>query len=81
MTINEVLKESCVLRKESWFRPVGWRGEALTLNSRNKICLVPSSNPETPISVNNISVLVGEWEIVDPEVVLCEKEYVSKAVA
>ena len=70
MNILEVFSSDKDLR-DNWFRPVSWKHcrEAYCVIDGD-IYLVPTSRGGSPQFTRFPSEIVGEWEIVDPDVVL-----------
>ncbi len=44
-----------------WFRPVGWKCEALTF-VKGKVCYVPTNKGGIPYTLSDYEIL-GEWEV------------------
>jgi hypothetical protein len=55
-----------------WIRPVGWCAHALMIRENGRIYQVPSTNGRVPWIFPTVSELTGEWETVDPQIVLDE---------
>ena len=83
MKINEVI--TAVIENESpldlWFRPVTWRnsGQAFALDyDKKRTVFVPNSMGGFPEMTKEVDDLIADWEIVDADTVLEERDKVKE---
>lgn len=70
MQIDEAIRKS----DGNWFRPTKWRGAGMAYCLKgNDTYLVPSARGGDVGMTHDADALVGDWEIVDPDVVLDER--------
>ena len=74
MNVLDVVRELNVQNDawgSMWFRPVGWRGlKSAFVIEDNRVMFVPTSSGGHPAHFPSPDELLGEWEIVEPSVVL-----------
>lgn len=69
------IHEAILNAGDNWIRPVSWQGSGLAYCIKlNATHIVPSSSGGNLGMTASIDELIGDWEIVSPDVVLVERE-------
>ena len=74
MTVKDAIHKLQGSDEHNWIRPISWRGSGNGISIKDgSLYVVPSSRGGWPW-IPSIGDLVEDWEIVDPDEVLKERE-------
>ena len=73
MKLHEAIEQHS--KNGNWFRPIAWAGTGYAHTvSEGNVCQVPGKSGAAPGITPNADDLSGDWQCVDPDTVLAERE-------